>query len=416
MLARSTVDAVSVEIRSITADDVLAFRRAIRNGFHTAEVVDDEQFARDMSEPLDRHYVAVAGSEFVATFGSFPTELTLPGGATVPAGAVTQVTCRATHRRQGILSRIMERDLIGSRDRGEVADVLIAAEYPIYGRFGYGPAARGTEREIEAALASPTYAGEGTIQVVDGSTFRKEAPRVFDRVRTSRPAMIDRGPFDWDMRSDVRRQPEGKPWRGFRLLCADSAGTIQGYARYTVEDRWRDMRPQMTVDVVELAATTPAAEARLWAYLLSLDLVATIKAHDRPVDDTLPWLLVDGRHARQTSCFDMLWLRPLDVGRLLMARAYDTTGRVVMEVDDPLGLAGGRFALDASPDGATCTTTTESADVTLPIRTLGAACLGDVRLDVLHRAGWLDEHVPGGVARAAGLLAGSVAPWCNTWF
>ena len=88
----------------------------------------------------------------------------------------------------------------------------------------------------------------------------------------------------------------------------------------------------------------------------------------------------------------------------------------MVEVDDPLGLAGGRFALDASPDGATCTTTTESAELTMPIRTLGAACLGDVRLDVLHRAGWLDEHVPGAVRRPAALLAGDVAPWCNTWF
>jgi predicted acetyltransferase len=407
---------VSVEIRSITADDVVAFRRAIRHGFHNAEVIDDEPFARDMSEPFDRHYVAVAGSEFVATFGSFPTDLTLPGGATVPAGGVTQVTCRATHRRQGILTRIMERDLIGSRDRGEVADVLIAAEYPIYGRFGYGPAARGTVREIEAALATPTYAGEGTIQVVDAPAFRKEAPGVFDRVRISRPGMVDRGPFDWDMRSDVRRYPEAKPWHGFRLLCVDAAGTAQGYARYTVEDRWRDMRPQMTVEVVELAAATPAAEARLWAHLLSLDLVTTIRAHDRPVDDTLPWLLVDGRHVRQTSCFDMLWLRPLDVARLLTTRAYAASGRIVIEVDDPLGLAGGRFALDASPAGARCTTTTESAELTMPIRTLGAACLGDVRLDVLHRAGWLDEEVPDAVGRAGALLAGDVAPWCNTWF
>ena len=98
---------MSVEIRSITPEDALAFRRAIRNGFHNANTIDDEQFARDMSEPFDRHYVAVDGPEFVATFGSFPTELTLPGGATVPAGAVTQVTCRATHRRQGILTRII---------------------------------------------------------------------------------------------------------------------------------------------------------------------------------------------------------------------------------------------------------------------------------------------------------------------
>ena len=240
---------------------------------------------------------------------------------------------------------------------------------------------------------------------------------MFDRVRLSRPGMIDRGAFDWDLRSDIRRYPEDpKPWSGFRLLCLDDDGTVQGYARYTVEDTWRDKRPRNTIEVRELAAATPGAEARLWAYLLTIDLIATIKADDRPVDDVLPWLLLDGRHAKQTSCFDMLWLRPLDVERLLTVRSYGTAGRVVFEVDDPLGFAAGRFALDASPDGATCSPTTESAELTIPVKALGAACLGDVRLDVLARAGWLDEHVAGAAARASVLLASAVAPWCNTWF
>jgi len=68
-------------------------------------------------------------------------------------------------------------------------------------------------------------------QYVDNETFRKEAPAVFNRVRCSRPGMIDRDLFDWDMRSDVRRYPEGKPWHGFRILCVDDAGSVQGYAR-----------------------------------------------------------------------------------------------------------------------------------------------------------------------------------------
>ena len=144
---------MSVEIRSITPDEVLAYRRAVRAGFHNASSVDDDSFARDICDPYDRRYVAVDGPELVATFGSFPTELTLPGGATVPAGAVTQVTCRATHRRQGILTRIMHGDLAASHERGEVADVLIAAEYPIYGRFGYGPA-RGA-RSVRSTRRSP---------------------------------------------------------------------------------------------------------------------------------------------------------------------------------------------------------------------------------------------------------------------
>jgi predicted acetyltransferase len=408
---------MSVEIRTITAEEASAYRRAVRSGFFEAHTVDDDDFARDMGEPFDRRYVAVDGDEMVATYGSFATELTVPGGATVPAGAVTAVTCRATHRRQGILTRIIGTDMADSRERGEVADVLIAAEYPIYGRFGFGPAVRGSEWELDTARARFTDEGAGSIQLVDAATFRKQAPAAFDRLRVSRPGMLGRDDVRWDIIADIRRSPESdKPWAGFRALCVDDGGTVQGYARYTVDGEFEHMRPKSTVQLVEMAAATPAAEARLWWYVSQLDWVTTVKAGDRPLDEVLPWLLADGRHARQSSCFDFIWLRPLDVGRLLGARSYDSTGRVVFEVDDPHGLTTGRYALDAGPDGATCTTTTETADLTLPVRTLGAVSLGDVRLDLLHRAGWLDEHVPGAVARAAGLFAGAVTPWCNTWF
>src|SRR5204862_6895955 len=142
----------------------------------------------------------------------------------------------------------------------------------------------------------------------------------------------------------------------------------------------------------ERRAATAAAEAKLWSYLGQIDWVMTVKAPDRPVDELLPWLVADGRHARQASSFDFLWLRPLDVGRLMTTRAYESSGRVVLEVDDAHGLAAGRFALDAAPDGATCTPTTETAELNVPVTTLGAVCLGDVRLETLHRAGWLDAH------------------------
>ena len=93
-----------------------------------------------MFDPIDRVLWRVRRVVIVATFQSYQTALTLPGGAVVPAGALTAVTCRATHRRQGLLTRMITSDLAASHERGEVADILIAAEYPIYGRFGYGPA------------------------------------------------------------------------------------------------------------------------------------------------------------------------------------------------------------------------------------------------------------------------------------
>ena len=70
--------------------------------------------------------------------------------------------------------------------------------------------------------------------------------------------MIGRDDFDWDVKADLRRRPEDKPWQGFRLLCRDDAGVAQGYANYTVKDKWADFRPQSTVEVSELCAAGPA--------------------------------------------------------------------------------------------------------------------------------------------------------------
>ena len=199
------------------------------------------------------------------------------------------------------------------------------------------------------------HRGSGTVEFVDNATFRKEAPAIFERVRASRPGMIARSDFDWDVLADLRRRPEDKPWSGFRLLVRDDDGVAQGWANYVHKEQWTDMRPHSIAEVNDLCAATPSAEARLWRFLAELDHVTTV---DRPAI------------VRPTSCsrgccttpgwpdrwriFDFVWVRPLDVPALLTARRYTASGRVVIDVVDDQGLAGGRFALDASPEGATC--------------------------------------------------------------
>src|SRR5215217_9788399 len=105
---------MALEIRPITPDEAVRYRRAIRAGFLDVETVDDDDWARAMSQPVDRSLAAFDGPDIVASLASFPSELTVPGGATVPVGAVTAVTCRATHRRRGILTEMIGRDLAES--------------------------------------------------------------------------------------------------------------------------------------------------------------------------------------------------------------------------------------------------------------------------------------------------------------
>ena len=68
-----------------------------------------------------------------------PRRLRLPGGGDLPVSCLTQVTVLPTHTRRGHLTRLMRAQLEAAVEAGEAASLLIAAEWPIYGRFGYGP-------------------------------------------------------------------------------------------------------------------------------------------------------------------------------------------------------------------------------------------------------------------------------------
>jgi predicted acetyltransferase len=144
--------------------------------------------------------------------------------------------------------------------------------------------------------------------------------------------------------------------------------------------------------------------------------VATVEAGDRSAEEVLPWLVADARHVVQKWRADFQWLRVLDPPAALSARRYLTPGRVVLEVVDPLGLAGGRFAVDGGPDGASAAATDSSAGLTMPVDALGAVYLGGTTIRALATAGRIEVHDDGALALADAMFRGEVTPWCTTWF
>jgi predicted acetyltransferase len=367
---------------------------------------------------LDRVLIALDDGIVCGTARSFPTPLTMPGGQTVAMGAVSAVGVLPTHRRRGHLSRLMDLQLGDIAERGEPIAGLIAAEWPIYGRYGYGPAVAAATYEVDTRLASFIESSwHGTVELVDLATLRQVAPPVFDACRVATPGSIGRNDSWWDSVLGVTPEPTWKddPKR-FRALHRDASGAIDGYVTYSAKGTWEQAMPAGTLHVGELFAQTPDAYADLWRFLSEIDWTVSVKASPRPVDEPLQLLLHDGRAMQQTHRGDHIWLRVLDIAAVLTARAYRTSGRVVLDVvDDALG-HGGRFALDASPDGATCTPTDALPDLTMPIATLGAACVGGTPLTLLAAAGLVDEHSPAAVVTAGALLSWSPAPYCSTNF
>jgi len=147
------------------------------------------------------------------------------------------------------------------------------------------------------------------------------------------------------------------------------AGTLswQGQAQkvdggYRVDGRWEHRLPHARLEVVELMSLTREAYLGLWRYCCEVDLVREVSARMRSVDEPLPWLLENPRAALANSQrSDMLWLRPLDTPRFLAARRYLTEDQVILQIEDPLGMAGGRFVVEGGPQGATCRQTDAAA-------------------------------------------------------
>jgi predicted acetyltransferase len=392
---------------------------AAQVAFHLDRSAHDEAaYRRDvLDQDLSRTLAALDGERVVGTLYSFLTPLTLPGGTHIQTDAIAAVSVLPSHRRRGLLTQLMHADLRAARDRGDVVAILYPSEYPIYGRFGFGPATERADYTLERATARFTRQPHGSVDLVDAAQLQMIAPDIFDRFRRQRPGQIDRNPHNWGARLGLRETPWSNSKQPRCALFTSPAGDPDGYAVYRVEPSSEHHVPTSTLRVNDLIALTPDAYLGLWRFVCEVDLVRQITAGSRCVEEPLAWLLDNPRAAIQlTTRTDDLWLRPLDVPALLSVRRYAAPAQLVLEVDDPLGMSGGRFKLEGGPDGAMCRPTHETADLTLSLTALGALSLGGVSLRLLKEAGLLDEHVEGATQTGDTFFRWPTAPWCSTHF
>ncbi|MGC2999419.1 GNAT family N-acetyltransferase [Streptomyces sp. G35A] len=412
-----------VDVRPITDSEFADWNRALNTGF-----LREPTSPEDVLDARRRHFVpgrrlgAFDDGRCVATFRSFPQELTVVGGATVPADAITNVTVTATHRRRGLLTRMMAQDLAAAKENGDVVATLIAAEYPIYGRYGFGPATSTAEWTIDVPRTGldPRWSGPddgGRVDLVDGQDVRKLGPDLHERLRRTQPGAVSRTDAWWQLATGALRfHPT---WSEPCFAVYRSAdGEVEGMAAYTADDRWGDgKQPLNTVEVKWLIGVTPAAERALWHYLCSIDWAVKVRSGWRAPDDLLPHFFPDPRAAAVTTQADWLWVRILDVVRALEARTYEAAGTLVLDVTDRGGLTGGRYRLEAAPDGtATCVPASGDADLALDVADLAVLWLGDESAVRLAALGRVREERAGAARQADALLRTSRRPWCPDLF
>jgi predicted acetyltransferase len=370
---------------------------------------------------LDRSLGLFEDGQVLATSGIYSRTLTVPGGV-VPCAGVTWVTVAPTVRRRGVLTEMMRRQLTGlhEQEREPVA-ALWASEWPIYGRFGYAPAAfRGgfIGRSERLRLRPDVDLGIGAVRLVDRETYQPAAAALHDAVRRFVPGNLDRDDRWWNRRLlDLPGHRHGATALRF-ALHEETDGTVTGYAAWRMKGTWDDDtgEPDGTLIVEEVRASSPQAYAALWKVLLSVDLVRAVKAPKASTDDALRHLVTDGR-ALASRPVDSLWVRLVDVGRALSARRYPAPIDFVFEVRDPFcEWNEGRWHLWGHPAGAFCDRTERDPDIVLGIEELSASYLGGVSLASLQAAGRVTEVSPGAVTQASTAFGWPVTPWCPDEF
>ncbi len=406
---------------------LLGYGQAVARAFHQDRMAEK---ARDLWLEHCRKDAAVLrgawptepavgpGTLPVATFTHFDKDLNA-GLARVPVRMITDVTVSPTHRRRGLLRRLMTENLQDAVDRGLPLAALTASEGTIYGRFGFGIATyqQRVEVHVRSGLTlrpeAATTVAAGRVELVEPAEAWPAVQAVFARFHAQtrgslpRPQFYDSiltGSFDWDSQS-----PDAKLRAAVHV---DDHGQPIGYVLYKHVGQ---QDGKSTVDVIDLVATEPASYLRLWTFLADVDLVELVRWNRAPLNDPLAWALVDPWLRRVVKVMDHLWVRVLDVVQALEARPWGADGDLVLEVVDDLGHAAGCWRVVTRDGQGQVSATSEPAQVTMAADTLGSVYLGVVDVETLAEAGRIAGE-PAALTRFAAMANAGPAPYCITGF
>jgi predicted acetyltransferase len=405
--------------------DIVADEAAIRDvdewafGFHaTGEHLSQYAFTPEAGRTVGvRH---AASGALVAVHSSYAFAMGVPGGE-VPTAGLTWVGVHPGHTRHGLGSAMLRTHLRRTLDRGEPVSALFASEPEIYGRFGYGMAARQITPKLPRHVALKDVPGTAeltcTLERLDPDVHREVVLDVQHRstrpgrIVPSSPALI------------ANQTAEVTLWRGegelLRIaIVRDAAGTAQAFAIFRRTEKWDEGVAAGRLECrIAVALTGPAAHV-LWSTLTRIDLVASVETGILAEDDPLVGQLANVRTTRLIAQ-DNLWVRIVDLPAALAARQAAAPVDVVVDVTDDLSdSTAGRWRISA-PHGTArmrAEPTNDRPDVMLGIAELGAIYLGGTSLGSLAAAGLVQERRTGAVAEMDAAFGWPQRPVCSWIF
>lgn len=404
---------MDIEVGPCTQGEQLEAFRAAQTAFtESANQKEIERWGKVVAP--ERTFAAREGGVPVGTGANISFEMKVPGGD-VPAAGVTMIGVLPTHRRQGVLTKMMTALHADALARSEPVAILWASEAVIYQRFGYGLAIRNYRMDAERNIRFRSAESLGTTRLVDADAALKVFPAVYDRVRAETPGMLSRDENWWREHrlADPEHYREGRSELFFAVLEVD--GNARAYASYRGKHIW-DPAPRGRIDVSEALGTDPVATRAIWQFLFGIDLMDKISYNWLPLGHQLIHDVLEPIRLG-LKLDDALWLRILDVRKAMRARSYSAADRVVFRLQDP-GMPSneGVWSLDTTGENAEIERSDEPPQLEMSVNDLAAVYLGDTSLAELKGALRVREILDGATRRMDTMLRTDVGPWCPEVF
>ncbi|KAA8964335.1 GNAT family N-acetyltransferase [Mycobacterium sp.] len=381
---------------SVDPGDVGAWKRRVNP--------EDILVAEDISDPKQPF--------LVGTSLYYRLRLTVPGGATLDAAWLAMIAVAATHKGRKIWQQISLRGFGILQDRGYPILCGVPTDPKIYEILGGGVASYARRYDIEPRFTElRVKPGANRAREVDVSEARRLLPELYDRWSAVTPGALSRDSAWWtDFLEDRVTQRDNKSALAF-IVHPDGFLTY----RVTGASPHAYRRPFGSVVVEDFCPVTNEAHTELLATLVAMKVFDNITV-EVPVDDPLWLKLKDQLGARTTGVYDFLWMRIMNVPAVLNSRVYLADAEIVLEVSDPLGVAGGRFLLQTRDGVGKCTEHDGSPDIQIGLGDLGSMFMGAHRASELYRANRITEFHSGALRKLDAVFCSDRAPYCGTLF
>ncbi len=402
---------MSVEYRSARADEMREFTYGSVLGFGntTSDAEVDRLMASDFIQP-EQTLCAVEDGVLASQMATLPAVMRW-NGREIGCGAVTAVTTLPTHRRRGHLRAIMTRAFATMRDEGQPVAMLWASMAAIYQRFGYGIVY--TLLNCDFDPRTPRFIDEiatpGRVRLVKGDAVVPVIAEPYARFAAARTGMFNRDEMWWHKQILRPWRPETPP---FLVAVYEEGAAVQGYCVYEVAEHPSNRPgPDQQIRVRELIWLTPAAHRALLRYVMSHDLVGSVRMTHMPTDDPLFYHVEEPR-LLDLRARDGTLLRIVDAPAALEGRGYDAEGRVTFVLnDDMCPWNEGMWELAVEGGQAHVKRASGEAEMRLTPRALALVACGHQPASTLARIGMIDGNQDA-LATTDRLFHTTYAPLC----